>query len=56
MMGMTKEQVRAYVELARKKHDFNRMDSLLNMLGKDLQRNVIANVSEYLSTWETGML
>lgn len=56
MMGMTKEQVRAYVELARKKHDFNRVESLLNMLDKDLQRNVIANVSEYLSTWETGML
>ena len=26
------------------------------MLGEDLQRNVIANVSEYLSIRETGML
>ena len=56
MMDMTKEQVRAYVELARKKYDFNRVESLLNMLGEDLQRNVIANVSEYLSIRETGML
>lgn len=56
MMGLTKEQVWAYVELARRKHDFNRMDSLLGMLGEDLQRNVLSNVKEYLSQQETGML
>lgn len=56
MMGMTKKQMRAYVELAGKKNDFNQVGSLLNMLGEDLKRNVIANVSEYLSVRETGML
>lgn len=56
MMGMTKEQVRVYVELARKKHDFNRVESLLGMLGEKLQRNILANVKEYLSLQEAGML
>lgn len=56
MVGMTKKQMRAYAELAGKKNDFNQVGSLLNMLGEDLKRNVIANVSEYLSVRETGML
>lgn len=56
MLGLEKEQATAYIELAQKKHGFDRTGSLLNMLGEDLQRNVIANVREYLAAEETGIL
>ncbi len=56
MLGMKKEQVEAYMELARKKQGFDRTEALLGMLGEDLHRHVIANVKEYISAQEVGML
>lgn len=56
MLGLGKEQATAYIGLARKKHAPDRTERLLDMLGEDLQRNVIANVREYLAAEETGML
>lgn len=56
MLGMKKEQVEAYMELARKKQGFDRTEALLGMLGEDLHRHVIANVKEYISAQEAGML
>jgi len=56
MLGLEKGQVKACMELAQKEHDIDRTGTLLGMLGEDLRRHVIANVKEYLSAQEAGML
>lgn len=56
MLGMKKEHVEAYMELAREKQGLDRTEALLGMLGEDLHRHVIANVKEYISAQEAGML
>ncbi len=56
MLGQDKEQVMAYAELAQKNHEPGKTDALLELLGEDLQRNVITNVKEHISRKETEML
>ncbi len=56
LLGQEKEQVRAYFELASERKDFDKTKTLLEMVGKDMRRNIIGNVKEYLAVREAGML
>lgn len=56
LLGQEKEQVKAYFELASEKKNFSNTKVLLEMVGKDMRRNIIANVKEYLAVREAGML
>ncbi len=56
LLGLEKEQVRAFFELARERQDFDKTKVLLEMTGEDMRRNIIANIREYLLVQEAGML
>lgn len=46
MLGQEKEQVRAYTELSSERQSFDKTKALLNMVGEDMQQNVVTNVRE----------
>lgn len=46
MLGKEKEQVRAYTELPLERQSFDKTKALLNMVGEDMQQNVVTNVRE----------
>lgn len=56
MLGMDREQARAYIGLARGRQNPDRTKILLEMTGEDMRHNIIANVREYLLVTETGMI
>ncbi len=47
-LRMNKDQVRAYMELARQDHPHEGTGRLLELMGKESQRNIMANVSAYI--------
>lgn len=46
MLGQEKEQVRAYTELSSERQSFDKTKALLNMVGEDMQQNVVFDVRE----------
>ena len=55
-LGLSKEQIKAYMQLMQSKQNVDMTEALLGMIGEDLRRTPISNVEEYLSVKETGML
>lgn len=55
-LGLSKEQIKAYMQLMQSKQNVDMTEALLGMIGEDLKRTLISNVEEYLSVKETGML
>lgn len=53
VLKLEKEQVKAYISLAQETHGIETTGSLLDMLGEDAQKNVIANVRNYLLVQDT---
>lgn len=49
VLRMERDQVKAYVRLAKARHEAMETDRLLSLLGEDAQRNVIRNVREALT-------
>lgn len=49
VLRMERDQVKAYVRLAKSRHEAVETDRLLSLLGEDAQRNVIKNVREALT-------
>ncbi len=56
VLGLDREQVRAYMKLAQEKQDFDKTKNLLDMTGEKMRHYIIANVRDYLAVRETGML
>lgn len=55
-LGLDREQLKAYMQLAQEKQNYDRTETLLDMLGENLRHALVANVREYLSVKETDML
>ena len=54
--GLEKEELKTYMKLAEEKQGFERTEALLEKLGEKQRQMLIANVGEYLSVKEAGML
>ena len=55
VLRINKRQVKAYVALAKEKHDVKLTEHLLDLLGEASQKNVIDNVLQYIQTRELSM-
>lgn len=55
-LGLDREQLKAYMQLAQEKQNYDRTETLLDMLGENLRHALVANVREYLSVKDTDML
>ena len=55
-LGLEKEELKTYMKLAQEKQGLGQTESLLGKLGEAQRQMLIANVGEYLSVKETGML
>lgn len=55
VLRINKKQVKAYVALAKEKHDVKLTEHLLDLLGEASQKNVIDNVLQYIQTRELSM-
>lgn len=53
VLKLEKEQVKAYIDLAQEAHGIETTGSLLDLLGEDARKNVIANVRRYLLVQDT---
>lgn len=53
VLKLEREQMKAYVGLAQEAHGIETTGSLLDMLGEDARKNVIANVRDYLLAQDT---
>ena len=53
ILRLNKEQVKAYIKLASGRHNTEHTRRLLDLLGERSQRNLLANVIEFLQTRET---
>ena len=52
VLKINKKQIKAYVALAKERHDVKLTAHLLDLLGEASQKNVIDNVMQYLQTRE----
>ena len=52
VLKINKKQIKAYVALAKERHDVKLTTHLLDLLGEASQKNVIDNVMQYLQTRE----
>lgn len=52
VLRINKKQIKAYVALAKEKHDVKLTEHLLDLLGEASQKNVIDNVLQYIQTRE----
>ena len=52
MLRINKKQIKAYVALAKERHDVKQTEHLLDLLGEASQKNVIDNVLQYIQTRE----
>ena len=52
VLRINKKQIKAYVALAKKRHDVKQTEHLLDLLGEASQKNVIDNVLQYIQTRE----
>ena len=55
VLRINKKQIKAYVALAKEKHDVKLTEHLLDLLGEASQKNVIDNVLQYIQTRELSM-
>lgn len=55
VLRLDKEQIRAYIQLARKEHTNARTASLLKMMDEKKQQNIISNVQNYLTERATQL-
>lgn len=55
-LGLEKEELKTYMKLAQEKQGSGQTEALLGKLGEAQRQMLIANVGEYLSVKETGML
>lgn len=52
VLRINKKQIKAYVALAKERHDVKQTEHLLDLLGEASQKNVIDNVLQYIQTRE----
>ena len=52
VLRINKKQIKAYVALAKERHDVKLTEHLLDLLGETSQKNVIDNVLQYIQTRE----
>ena len=52
VLRINKKQIKAYVALAKERHDVKQTEHLLDLLGETSQKNVIDNVLQYIQTRE----
>lgn len=52
VLRINKKQIKAYVSLAKERHNVKQTEHLLDLLGEASQKNVIDNVLQYIQTWE----
>ena len=52
VLRINKKQIKAYVALAKERHDVKQTEHLLDLLGEAPQKNVIDNVLQYIQTRE----
>ena len=52
VLRINKKQIKAYVALAKERHDVKLTEHLLDLLGEASQKNVIDNVLQYIQTQE----
>lgn len=52
VLRINKKQIKAYVALAKERHDVKLTEQLLDLLGEASQKNVIDNVLQYIQTRE----
>ena len=55
VLRINKKQIKAYVALAKERHDVKQTEHLLDLLGEASQKNVIDNVLQYIQTRELSM-
>ena len=55
VLRINKKQIKAYVALAKERHDVKLTEHLLDLLGEASQKNVIDNVLQYIQTRELSM-
>lgn len=56
MLGHNKKEIKVFIELAKNSRQSNKTATLLNMLGEDMQRKVIASVKEHIMRTEAELL
>ena len=52
---MKKEQIKAYSKLANREHPAAKMEELFDLLNETTQRNIVANITNYLQKKETDL-